>query len=475
MHSGLGAGDFAMSDPFTADSYLDQVANEGAYHSSGDFTISLKAAIEKLGASQLPRESAWVLKVVQAGVALGSTAIDVKQGSMVTSFALAQPGALDLDVLQEAVLSTDFSGAAAPRHLAVALRAVGFGLRRPFRLSVANPERTESLAWDGEELRRETRDGDPSSAGVLLLEVEFGKGGRGRLFGSSSPAVRAAISESAELVEQASVCPVPLTLDGRRLDLLGFPSIQKSLPRQGAREALLCLAWSAPATEGNPGLRLPPGVDLEKPRFRLSNPLANPLTSGRAFLLHGNKKESAAEFLCRLSYHFGVIWSEGERAYQIRSVHAPPSLIHWVIDGVVCASVPEFRDGASARLDLYVSAAGLPTDISGMVPKLEGPVVRERLGRAKSFARGAIASVQGKLICHRHDYLAPVGLIGSGAALLTFLSGPHAWVVGLMFGIIFSPALGMMGIEAGRASRFSRQLSDDCLAKLENLFVKLGD
>lgn len=159
--------------------------------------------------------------------------------------------------------------------------------------------------------------------------------------------------------------------------------------------------------------------------------------------------------------------------YQVQTAQARPSLIHWVIDGVVCASVAIVSDGSPTRLDLYVSAAGLPTDISGMVPQLEGPVVEERLRRAIDFAHATIDVVHSKLSGHHHNYTRKTALLGSGVGLLTFLGGPYAWAAGLFFGVLFSPAIGLAGIEAARASRFSRRLAEDCQTQIVSLRSKL--
>lgn len=490
-----------MIDPSNqpAANYLDQFASEGVHDSSGGFTISRKAAIEKLATSQLPRESAWVLKVVQSGVSLGATEIDVRQSSMRTTFTFTRPGPLDLNALQTAMLATDTADTPSLRHLSVALRAAGFGQRRPFRLSVKLDNPRQILTWDGENLREDYEEAPED--GTIVLEVEFNKQDRGRLFGASRATARACEEESAELVEHAAVCPIPLTFNGRRLDVLDSsrnPSttgqITRLLARKAIRgtilgvftdaltpeteqilnQALLCLAWSAPPDDGEPGLRLPEGIELDEPRFRLSNPMSNPLTRGRAFASLGNKKERASEFLCRLSYRFGVLWSEAVRAYEVTSVSARPSMIHWVIDGVVCTSQAFSHDG-TVILDLYVSGAGLPTDISGMIPKLEGPVVEKRVARAKKFACDSVRCTQSLLTGHKHNYLKATGIIGSGAAVVTYLGGPFAWMMALIFGIIFSPAVGLAGVEAYRASKFSRRLTAECMTQLSALEQELTE
>ena len=53
------------------DEFLAAEMSEGVKDSSGQFTLAPEKAIEKLAAFQLPGESSWVGKVIQAAVTAG--------------------------------------------------------------------------------------------------------------------------------------------------------------------------------------------------------------------------------------------------------------------------------------------------------------------------------------------------------------------------------------------------------------------
>ena len=60
-------------------SYLEQQAGSGVKDSEGDFTVSHTNARKKLAKFALPRETAWVSKLVQAAVGWGMTRLQVGQ------------------------------------------------------------------------------------------------------------------------------------------------------------------------------------------------------------------------------------------------------------------------------------------------------------------------------------------------------------------------------------------------------------
>lgn len=443
-----------------ARAYLDQLASDGVYDSSGSFTIGEKAALEKLGAFQLPREAAWVLKVVQCAVAWGADDIDVKQGRSHISFAFARPDEFDLKAVEEAITSTEYKGSAYVQHLAVGLRAVGFGQWRNFQLRCYDSDSLRSLRWDGEALSVDERDLASSlKKTVVELKVDYGSEGSGWLV-RSSETVRKEAEEGLELATRAAVCPVPLRLDGRRLDLLSEPQ-----PRQKKGNLTqLCLAWSEPAEDEPDCLQLPSGVSFKEPFFTMKNRVID----NRIFLIDGNKKNRASKFLLRLSYHYHVEWNLQTSEYEPKSKVNQESWLHGVWDGVVCDSKRVMGERLNVGLDLYYSARGLPTDISGLSLIEDGGGIASRREEARAFARSRIDRLEKALKGHGGAYLKVGGVVGAGL-LATLFGGPLVSAVAFMTGVIISPAFVMGGIEMARANALVKRLVADITINLRLL------
>lgn len=57
--------------------FLEDLADEGRYESSREFSVNIIAAQQKMGRYSLPRKSAWILKFVQAGAESGSETVQI--------------------------------------------------------------------------------------------------------------------------------------------------------------------------------------------------------------------------------------------------------------------------------------------------------------------------------------------------------------------------------------------------------------
>ena len=66
--------------------FLESVSGEGE---SGEFAIDRESAVAKISAHQIPYGGHWALKIIQAAVALGCTAIEVLQTRHKTVFLIA--------------------------------------------------------------------------------------------------------------------------------------------------------------------------------------------------------------------------------------------------------------------------------------------------------------------------------------------------------------------------------------------------
>lgn len=61
--------------------FLQEQVAQGVVDSSGSFSLSRAKALEKLAAFQLPRQTMWILKLVQAAVTSGAESLTIQQTS----------------------------------------------------------------------------------------------------------------------------------------------------------------------------------------------------------------------------------------------------------------------------------------------------------------------------------------------------------------------------------------------------------
>jgi hypothetical protein len=108
-------------------SYLEQQAGSGVKDSEGDFTVSHSNARKKLAKFALPRETAWVSKLVQAAVGWDMTRLLVGQSQNETQFFFEtpEPGKLptERDVVN-ALLSGKITAETPLEHFCLGLRAL---------------------------------------------------------------------------------------------------------------------------------------------------------------------------------------------------------------------------------------------------------------------------------------------------------------------------------------------------------------
>lgn len=435
----------------SVDSFLAEAASSGAFDSQGGFTIAGEAAIGKLGAFQLPRKSAWVLKVVQSAVAWGGQAIEVKQTAEATYMGFAGEPEFDVAGLEKALLDLDHDGARYLEHLACGLRAVGFGDRRVFTLKVHYHETLDCYRWDGKELFRE-RASIPKVAGCTVhLKVAFPEEDKGRWLGGLVRSAGRASDEYKELVDRAEACPISLKVDGRRLDTLTTPS-RKS---EGGSVAELCLCWKKPADDSSaPTLRLPLATEL-KPS---SLPFSDSFIDKGPMLVEGDLQDRRTEAIVKVGYYYKIISHRGKNS-PFRFEPRPQFWYqHWVVDGVVCQSMRFSSEILPVALDVYLSGDDLPTDLSGLTFRKESErVQRERLRAALCAAVPGMENLRILLEGHRaipfteHTYLYG----GVGAFLGLLVPGIGKFV-----------GAGVMGLSLAQSASDKGTILSDCKSNL---------
>ena len=204
-----------MEGPTELERFLSSQQEGGDKDSEGVFTLSREESLRKLATYQLSFHLAWAVKVVQCAVAGGAgTPIRVDLKVRETRFFFSND-TLDLDELEAAFYDPQAKLDPAGMHLLAALGALGLNLKQSFQLAL--PGQPSTLIWDGNKLHRV---GSSKKYDCVNLAVAY------PVAGTLQWVKALALSglRNAELLRTLSkwcfTCPVPLTVDGRRLDSL---------------------------------------------------------------------------------------------------------------------------------------------------------------------------------------------------------------------------------------------------------------
>lgn len=183
----------AIDQPPMTD-FIQELEADGAYDSSGQFTLDRASALRKLAQYKLPRPQAWILKLVQAGVLGGADSVAIRL--------LRDEIIVDLPGLRIGTAEFVFASLADPEiqtdPVVQALKEGFWGSRSDFWVDLG-----ELGAFQARAPR---------------LEKQPGRYGARFRLPIRDAAQRAEICH--ELRLHAYPCPIPLTLDKRRLDAL---------------------------------------------------------------------------------------------------------------------------------------------------------------------------------------------------------------------------------------------------------------
>lgn len=386
-----------MAKPSELELFLQAQVDEGRRDSGGRFTLERQKGLEKLAAFQLPRPGAWVLKMVQSAVAGGASALHIRQTPTDTEFLSELVPSWTLEMFEREFHDPEVSQDRSLDHLKRGLWHVGLKAVHPFRLSLAGSQ--EGLIWTGQEFQRHS--GPPLAHTSVTVSHRTFVEGRSLLATLAGPQGNAAGLE--ELSSGAYVCPIPLAVDNRRLDRLqGCPShgcTTRSYPLHlGFAECSL------------PPLALPPGT------FRDGFSRAEGEGNLRKLLVVEPPPPSPS-LACLTSIH--VERAPGPNQWR---VWRSPSLLYWVLDGVVVAKESiQGLPNLSVSRALFASADGLATDLSGRM--IHDPVYQERRGQLLQASQAGLDAVSVTLRDFKRDgkgqdrWLA-LSQVASGALML---------------------------------------------------------
>lgn len=325
------------------ESFLAHARQEGTLDSSGTFTVQLRQLALKLGRDLIARhEGAYLLKVIQAGVAAGSEHISIRtdRKHLIVSFGGQGPSRIGTRLASAIVNPGTRKDADPLKHLALGLlSALASGATR-LDWCCYNGQVGERLSIKEETIEIVELSDSPFSGAQksgYLLRVERSS--------------KLAAAESAITLERCGYCPVPLQLNGQKIDGRGWlteperPSnwLRHRLPST-FRLAETYLTSSAKKRHSS-ALSLPP-AELRKARYRDS-------------ALRGEVSPDADALLLFISPEQEVL----RGAVAIEASLSKRASFRWVQFGV-CLDREDLDLGCLGVLAV-VEASHLKTDVSG--------------------------------------------------------------------------------------------------------------
>lgn len=427
------------------DAFLDSQGSDGTFQDRSGWTISTEGALAKVSEFQLPYKGAWVVKVVQAAVLLGATAIKIQCTNLATyvNFPHPQSEGFDLETLESTLPRPDLEPGGAVSHLRCALWNLGIKKGRKFRVAFQGDSQT-LLCDDGVLKKAPSK---PSATFGLTLYYpssswrELGLDVRGAQARESHSSIQVALRQ------KCFTCPVPLTLDGRRVD-----SLQDCPSHGGPRKQTLALTFS----QG------------ELPEFPFSS-----RSLKRAHHRWGvldrrvlDKEWEKAEPEPRTSLAMlTAAYLKHEESNEL--VGGLQSYISWIQDGVVVSKDTIPIHPGSTAVGCFLSAEGLPCDLTTLQLRQSEEQERRR-GLAISLLKKMVA----RLVAEKEQRWKPsqgnapqlffTASLGVGIATAWV---PPLTVLGLGLGVVSGTVLSVF-----RAARWREQTNrkavDESLEKL---------
>ena len=192
--------------------YLDQQQAEGRFFESSQFSLDSLRARTKLARFQLPLPGLWLVKLVQAAVALKAEQVQVRFGNRRLEVHFLPEEPLEADQILHEVLSGALPASKGLLHLVTGLRSSGAELTET--VSWSSGSSSVTLRADGSEIRAWEGQG---------ITIQATRPVRSRSLGSmlASPVsylARQTLEEYDCLTERCWPCPIPVYVDGRRLN-----------------------------------------------------------------------------------------------------------------------------------------------------------------------------------------------------------------------------------------------------------------
>ena len=368
-------------EPSKLDQFLNSQAKSGeVLESRQSFTLAREKALQKIAEYQLPFANAWVVKLIQSAVAGqtgGPIRMDIHSSELRAYFDAPN---LTIDLLERQFYNPEPYPERSVRHLLSALWAIGLREKCAFQLVL--PREEECLVWDGESLHRATAKDryDCLSLSIALHPKTTGAMNWVKKMATSG-ARRAEILKTALL--HGYTCPVPLTVDGRRVDSLYL------CPTHGQTSQDFPLTISFGYGDLQP-LTIPPGTfeaapSMEDPRGFLTLDSSAPektgggLSSITKFTFQKIERTERAAVPALITAHREWVKKGDSHTWQERS-ELPK--VYWVQDGVIVDEQLLGPEYLSCTAAVFLNAEGLETDLTSF-HLTNSPERAERVRKAK--------------------------------------------------------------------------------------------
>lgn len=345
-------------DELCLDHFLDAARAQGETDSEGEFTISHAQAVQKMARYSLPYPEAWILKVVQAAVIWQVPTIEVRQSKLYTTIEFCPQEKKNIPLESEVVatlMGQAGAGTLPVGKLCLALRTLVQIEDYSFVLTL-NTGRTEVRPlYAGHEAQNLTqmervRIAKRNSPGLKLTVIHLRHGEHllGRLLYRFSPWFGRGREIKAELRRSATVCPLPIHLNGRLQNRLLWSSVY------GFSRKERPLVLSGVRVSGEPLL----GVGADSTREYVT------------FLQAPQKKQTSDGEHKAFSGWFLLRGPEpGSRRGIVGTNPAPPQdhEVHWICNGAVVQRESFPFPTHLLKLTIFMNADDLRTDITGFL------------------------------------------------------------------------------------------------------------
>lgn len=330
--------------------YLDAFRSEGEFDSEGFFTLDRQKAVGKIARYMLPDEGLWILKTVQAACHLNTLELRVREVKAFSSLSYRLSESVDLTELRKGLVEgTQVHGL---HLLCQALRSVALTQKRLVTLTLTAGNRvTTFLLNNGQVNESESESEQFATQTQLHILVQRPVERTDTLFERGKEALQFAdryldsfrSEEYDYLMNRARVSPIPLFLNGARIDDMNIPWYLKD----GERAFYVGALYAQSRNDQENYLSIPQAISRRK---------TPTLLPGNHGPLASMSFGPAARANCLLGVHY-----YSKRAYN-GTVY---SRLHMVKDGVVVdTAISDFQ--ATMGFDLVVSPPQIKTDITGL-------------------------------------------------------------------------------------------------------------
>lgn len=333
---------------FNLNEFLAQQQSQGTAQGEGGFTVSHSKAAQKMVQHSLPREFAWVLKIVQAAVGWACPVVTITQTRNSTTFIFTLPDPLVLPDNQElvkSILRFDTESDRPCDCLGAGLRILVERGHQSFMVRLGEAPAIYAGVYFGEmgESAR-ARHRERWTEALCLKINHIPHTHQNRLLLNYVPIKDYGLPLLMELERYAYVSPMQIYVDGRRIDGV----LHSGALKWNIRKRPIRLSGLAVPGKDSPSLNVCEGfanqaVTLDTPREEIV----------RNSRQHG------------LSQAYFVLSFEAGRTIEETSARKRRCSLHWVRLGVVVESEPFPLQTRSLGLDIYASAEGLDSDLSG--------------------------------------------------------------------------------------------------------------